>query len=134
MGLRRFSVALGLAASVAACGGIIDPAKNTIEPFSGTLQVGGTNSNHNYTLGKNGEVEVTVTSVVPTPTNGSIALGLGQVLSGSCSLLGQAYISVGVVNRKVQFGVLNKGTYCLVVFDPGVLTVPVNYAGNFSHP
>ena len=39
-----------------------------------------------------------------------------------------------IVNRKVQFGVLNKGSYCLVVYDPGVLTVPVNISGTFSHP
>lgn len=115
-----------------ACGGIIDPSKNTVEPFTGTLQVGGTNT-HNYSQDRNGEVEVTVTSVTPSPVNGTIGLALGQVLSGSCNPLA-GYVATGVVNRKVQFGILNKGSYCLVVFDPGVLTVAVAYAVNVSHP
>ena len=131
MVFRRLCV-VAVAGIVSACGGIIDPSKNTIDPISGTLQVGG-QVQSTHTLGKNGEVEVTMTSVTPTPANGSIGLQLGQVVNGTCSLL-QGYSAAGVVNRKVQFGVLNKGTYCLVVFDPGVLTVPVTYAGNFSHP
>ena len=40
-----------------------------------------------------------------------------------------------IVNRTIQFGVLNKGSYCVNVFDPGgVLTLPVNFAGTLSHP
>ena len=58
---------------------------------------------------------------------------IGQVSSGTCFIL-QGYTQQAIVNRKVQFGVLNKGTYCLDIFDPGVLTVPVNFAGTFSHP
>ena len=123
------------AVSPAGCGGIIDPSKNTVETFSGTLAVGSSFTSPFYSFSKNGEVEVTMTSVTPTPTNGSISMALGQVVSGSCQLLGVFYTAPGVVNRKNQFGVLNKGTYCIVVFDPGgVLTVPVNFSGTISHP
>jgi hypothetical protein len=132
MVFRRLSLVFGLAVIVSSCGGIIDPAKNTIEQFSGSLSVGGSSS-FTFSWGKNGEIEVTITMVSPTPANGPIWIQLGQVTSGSCALLA-GYSAQGIVNRKVQFGVLNKGTYCLLFYDPGVLTVPVNFAGNFSHP
>jgi hypothetical protein len=132
MVFRRFLIALGAAGVLAACGGIVDPAKNTIVPFSGTLNVLGTTT-FNYSWNKSGEIEVTVTSVTPPPANGQIGMQLGQVLSGTCSALA-GYTASVVVNRKVQFGLLNKGSYCLVIFDTGVLTTPVNFSGNFSHP
>ena len=128
----RFFIALSLAAVASACGGIIDPAKNRVEPFSGTLQVGGSTS-FNYSWDKNGEIEVTITSVTPPPANGAIAFALGQIQSGTCLQL-SGYAAQGIVNRTVNFNVLNKGSYCLVVFDPGVLTVPTNFTGTFSHP
>jgi hypothetical protein len=132
MVFRRLSLAAGVALVLSACGGIIDPAKNTIETFSGTLQVGGTNT-FNYSLGKTGEVEVTLTSTTPSPPS-PIWVELGQISSGTCFQLGAGYVAQGIVNRKVQFGVLNKGSYCLLVVDPGVLTVPVAFVGSFSHP
>ena len=132
MVFRRLFIALAFAAIASACGGIIDPAKNKVETFSGTLQVGGS-STFNYSWDKNGEIEVTITSVSPTPANGAIFFALGQIQNGSCFQL-SGYLAQGIVNRKAQFGVLNKGSYCLVVYDPGVLTVPVTFTGNFSHP
>ena len=136
MGFRRFSTAVVFAATVGlltGCSGVIDPSKNTVVPFSGTLGVGG-GVIFNYSWDKNGEIEVTMTSVTPTPTNGPIAMYIGQMDgSGNCFQLA-GYSSPAIVNRKVQFGVLNKGNYCLGVYDPGVLTVPVNFAGTFSHP
>ena len=122
-----------VAALLTGCGGVIDPSKNTVENFSGTLGVGGTVT-FSYNWSKQGEIEVTMTSVTPTPTNGPIAMFIGQRdNSGTCfQLIG--YSTAAIVNRKAQFGVLDKGNYCLGVYDPGVLTVPVNFAGTFSHP
>jgi hypothetical protein len=87
-----------------------------------------------YSWSRNGEVEVTMTLVTPPPTNGPLNMYIGQEDgSGNCFQL-QGYLSQAIVNRTVQFGVLNKGNYCLGIYDPGVLTVAVNVAGNFSHP
>ncbi len=116
----------------ASCGGVIDPSKNTVTPFSGTLAPGA-QVDHRFTVDKNGEVIVTMTSVAPTPSNGSIGVGLAQAVSTGCSPL-SGYISSGVVNRQVQFGLLNKGQYCVLIFDPGILTGSVSYAGTVSHP
>lgn len=131
--LSGFGLALGLAALLAGCGGLIDPSKNAVDNFSGTLQPGSA-ANHNFEVSKNGEVSVTMTSVVPPPPNGAIAIAIGQPQGSFCALLGGAYIATGVVNRPVQYGFLQKGSYCLQVFDPGVLNVAVNYGVSVSHP
>ena len=98
-------------ALLSACGGIIDPSKNTVDTFTGTLAVLGTGTDiQTYSLSKSGEVEVTMTSVTPTPTSGgSIGSHLGQVLNGGNAACSRATSAPAIVNRKVQFGVLNKG-------------------------
>jgi hypothetical protein len=122
-----------LAAGLAGCSGVIDPSKNTVEQFSGQVLVGGTLVKQ-FSWSKQGEIEVTMTSVTPTPANGPLAMYLGQPdSSGNCFQLA-GYLSQAIVNRTVQFGVVQKGSYCLAVYDPGVLTVAANVAGNFSHP
>jgi hypothetical protein len=133
MGFRRFLTVCALTGLLTGCSGVIDPSKNQVEPFSGVVPVGGALIKP-YSWSKNGEVEVTMTSVTPTPTNGPLNMYIGQEDSaGNCFQL-SGYLSQAIVNRTVQFGVLNKGNYCLGVYDPGVLTVAVNVAGNFSHP
>ena len=119
-----------LAASCAACG-ISTPSNNTVETVPGTVPVG-SNDVHNFSLSKMGEVEVTITSLAPTPS-ASIGMALGQQFSGGCTLL-QGYVSPVVVNRVVQFGALQKGGYCLIVYDTGILTAPTTYTAKISHP
>jgi hypothetical protein len=137
MVFRRFSMATMLAlvaALLTGCGGVSSPSKNKVEDFSGTLGVAGTVF-FNYSWDKRGEIEVTMKSVTPTPTNPPIWIFVGQRdNSGNCfQLLG--YSAAAIVNRPIPFGELDKGNYCLGVYDPGgALTVPVNFAGTFSHP
>lgn len=132
MVFHRLLIALGTAALLSACGGVSGPSQNTIEPFSGTVNVLGTTT-RNFSWGKRGEIEVTFTSVTPPPANGQLVVQLGQVISGTCNYL-IGYSQAIVVNRKIQFFELDKGTYCMAVYDPGVLTAPANFTGNFSHP
>jgi hypothetical protein len=133
MVFRRILTAVVCAGFLSGCSGVIDPSKNQVETFTGNLGVGG-GAVFAYSWGKNGEIEVTMTSVTPTPANGPLAMYLGQEdNAGNCFQLA-GYSSTAIVNRKVQFGVLNKGNYCLGIYDPGVLTAPVNFSGTFSHP
>ena len=133
MAFRRILTVFALAAGLAGCSGVLDPSKNQVEQFSGVVPVGGVLTK-SFSWGKQGEIEVTMTSVTPTPTNGPLAMYLGQSdSSGNCFQLA-GYLSQAIVNRTVQFGVVQKGSYCLAVYDPGVLTVSANVAGNFSHP
>jgi hypothetical protein len=132
MSHRRLAVALGLAVLAAACGDV-GPSKNKVETFGGTLPPGGVRF-HAYTLDGNGEVFLTLTSLSPPPLNGSIFLGLGQPTGQDCALI-PGYNAAGIVNRKWEFGLLNKGTYCVLLYDPNVaLPGPASYTGTFSHP
>jgi hypothetical protein len=134
MVFRCFLAAVAYGCLLSGCSGVIDPSKNKVETFTGTLAVGATVT-FPYSWAKNGEIEVTMTSVTPTPANGPISMAIGDNASGTC--LGfQGYSAQAIVNRKVQFGVLNKGNYCLIIYDPfpSALIVPVNFAGTFSHP
>ena len=133
MVFRGFLTAVSCACLLTGCSGVIDPSKNKVENFSGTLAVGA-GVNFPYSWDKNGEIEVLMTSVTPTPTNGPIAMYIGQSDGGGQCFQLAGYAAQAIVNRKVQFGILNKGSYCLGIFDPGVLTVPVNFSGTFSHP
>lgn len=136
MPLARLLAACGLCVSLAGCGGIIDPSKNTITPISGTLLPGQPNTGnaHQFKVSKNGELLVTLTSVAPSPSSGgSLGVALGQFTNGSCALLA-GYIASGVVNRAIQFYQIQKGDYCIFVYDPGVITVQTTYTGNISHP
>jgi hypothetical protein len=134
MGFRRFLTVCALTGLLTGCSGVIDPSKNQVEPFSGVVVVGGVFIK-DFSWSKNGEVEVTMTSVTPTPTNGPLAMYIGQSdSSGNCFQINGYPPVQAIVNRTVQFGVVNKGNYCLAVYDPGVLTVSANVAGNFSHP
>jgi hypothetical protein len=133
MGFRRILTAAAFACLLPGCSGVIDPSKNTIENFEGDVSVGSAVI-FSYSWDKNGEIEVTMTSVTPPPTNGPIAMYIGQSdNAGNCFQL-QGYAAQAIVNRKVQFGVLNKGSYCLGIYDPGTLTAPVHIKGTFSHP
>jgi hypothetical protein len=133
MGFRRFLTVCALTLLLPGCSGVIDPSKNQVENFSGVVTVGGVFTK-TYSWSKNGEIEVGMTSVTPTPTNGPLAMYVGQPDgAGNCLQLGYGPTQA-IVNRPVQFGVLNKGTYCLAVYDPGALTVSANISGTFSHP
>src|SRR6266545_1606886 len=102
---RLLLVLCGAAFMLVACGGIVDPSKNKVDTFSGTLQPqsGGSINVHYFSVSKNGEVTFTMTSVTPAPVNaGSLVFALGQPSSGSCQLFpGQS--QAAVVNRVVQF-------------------------------
>lgn len=133
MGIPRILTVCAVAVLLQGCSSVIDPSKNKVEPFSGVVPVGGTFAK-NFSWNNNGEVQTTMTSVTPTPTNGPLNMFIGLPdTAGNCGPLG-GYVAQAIVNRSVQWGVLNKGNYCLGVYDPGVLTVAANVAGNFSHP
>lgn len=124
------AVAIVVVLMTTACG-ISTPSNNTKDTISGTIPVGGSDS-HDFTVNKNGEVEVTVTSLTPSPS-ASLGMGLGQPTSGTCGLI-QGYVAALVANRTAPFGYLNKGNYCLLVYDTGILTTATAYSATISHP
>src|ERR1700687_781945 len=83
----RFSAALALARAGAlsiSCGGIVDPSKNTVEPFSGTVQPGG-NSAHGFSASKTGELAIKVVSLSPVSSTVIRVLWVQASGDGTCS-------------------------------------------------
>jgi hypothetical protein len=115
---------------MAACG-VNSPSKNTKENFSGTLQPL-SQSDHHYTFSKQGELEITITSVTPTPPSGQLGLMVGASVNGVCvPVLGTVAV---VVNNPRAFGLVNKGPACIAIFDTGAIRVATQYAGTISYP
>jgi hypothetical protein len=113
--------------------GVNSPSNNNKENFSGTVQPNGTGPLHAYTFSKRGELEVTVTSVTPTPPSGQLLLAVGIPTSGVCQPL-VGYIRQVVVNNVMQFGLVNSGPACVTVYDSGAIRAATNYAGSISYP
>jgi hypothetical protein len=130
--MRLFpALALLLCTFMGTACGITTPDNNTQETVNGTLSVGG-QSSHNFTVKKNGEVFVTVTALTPPPPS-SIGMAMGMPAASICSPL-NGYVRAIVVNNKAEFGYLNKGDYCFMVYDVGALTAPTAYTAIISHP
>jgi hypothetical protein len=124
-------MAVFLACTVAACGGISSPSKdNHDEPFSGTLDPL-TARSHSFTVSKNGEFSIRVTALAPL-TNVLIGVTVGQDTSSGCAY--SSFPSLMTVNSAPYTGPINKGSYCVVVSDPGSLTGPESYTVVVSHP
>ena len=124
------SVSITAALLSVACG-ISTPSSNKVETVSGIIPVGGSDSK-NFSNTKTGELQITVTTLSPSPS-ASLGLAIGQQITGTCSLI-QNYVASLVVNRVVEFGSLQKGDYCLYVYDTGVLTAATAYTAKISHP
>ena len=112
------------------CGGVSDPSKNTVEPFSGVLPPGGQVTFQNINVSKNGEYSVKITALSPTPT---AVLSVGWFQGGNCEFIMSS--SYAELNRTALAGaIFQKGAYCLQVADIGTLTVAQNFTVTVSHP
>jgi hypothetical protein len=124
---------LAVAGLVAAsCGGITDPSKNQVEPFSGTLPVGGLMA-HPFTASKTGEISVKITALAPS-SNAVVGLSWVQATSdGTCtqSAFQQTYAQL---NIPAIAGPIISGRYCILVYDVGAFAVPQTYTLSVSHP
>jgi len=133
---RRFAATLCLACLfAAACGGVVEPSKNNVETFSGTLAVGAANG-HDFTVARSGEFEVTITALAPVSTV-FIGTGFGQARSdGTCGVFPGYVNNFSSLNRSSLGGAITPGNYCVVVFDVGTIPEPLTltYTVKVSHP
>jgi hypothetical protein len=131
--MRVFSLCaiVGAALLAAGCGGITDPSKNTVENFSGTLNVGGLVA-HPFSSSKNGELQVKITALAPT-TSAVIGLSWTQTANdGSCAGLLQS--TFASLNVPAISGAVSSQRYCIIVQDIGSIAVPQTYTIAVSHP
>jgi hypothetical protein len=134
----RLSAGLALAVAgliTVSCGGIVDPSKNTVDTFSGTLPVGGSTS-HPFSASKTGEISVKITALSPV-SNTFVGLIWAQGGNdGACSSVGGVYQqnNFAQLNVPAISGSILQGRHCLFVYDSFGLSAPENYTVTVSHP
>jgi len=113
------------------CGGIVDPSKNQMETFTGTVTPQGFTS-HPFSVNKTGEISVKITALAPL---NNVPLGIiwAQADSGGSCV---AVIQSGVANLGIPAisGQIYSGNYCVLVYDLGILSDPETYTVVVSHP
>jgi hypothetical protein len=138
MHLHRLASVLALAFVVSSCGGVGGPSENRMEPFSGTFDVGGTGPTHVFSASRNGEFFVTLTALSPDAT-AYVGILAGQQIGGGCQQIfgyGRYSNDFSQVNVQALSGPLDKGNYCLIVYDSGYsrLSGPQTYTVRVSYP
>jgi hypothetical protein len=113
------------------CGGIVDPSKNQMETFSGTVKAQGFDT-HTFTVNNTGEISIKITAMAPLD---NIPLGViwGQASSaGTCVSTIQS--AVANLNIPAISSQIYSGAYCVVVYDLGILSADETYSVLVSHP
>ena len=129
---RRFIPAL-LLATLAACGGVVDPSNNQNESFSGTIQFQGAGPLHTFNVSKSGEISVVVNSLTPTVASGTLfEVVYGQVVSGQCATININQFAVA--GATIVSGAIVPGQYCIQLVDEGFFKQNENYTMTVSHP
>jgi hypothetical protein len=77
-----------------------------------------------------GEYSVKLTALSPTPT---AVIGMVWAQGANCELTIQS--NFASLNQQALGGpIYQKGAYCILVYDPGTLTVAQNFTIQVSHP
>jgi hypothetical protein len=120
-----------LAALSGACSAdsITSDADRLTDTFAGTL-VAKASDGHLITVAKDGNLDVTLTSLIPTTTI-TVGLGVGQPVAEGCSLL---IYNEGAKAGTILSGSVGPGTYCVIVYDVGNVTGPLTYTVSVVHP
>lgn len=104
----------------------------TVENYSGTVAVGGTDF-HTFNVNlSGGTLAATLTAAGP-PSTIFMGLGIGTPGSGVCAILPSAATSTQAGAVAQLSGTISAGTYCVSVFDVGNQSAPVTYAVTVSH-
>jgi hypothetical protein len=125
----RLAPLLLLVVLAGGCGGVVDPSKNKVEPFSDTLQPLGT-MGHPFRVDKNGEINVKITAF----SNPDAIVQLFYGMGGCASLtpLNGGYLQLNQVGIG---GLVSPGDHCVVISDSlGALRQPATYTITVSHP
>ena len=127
----RLLAALALAGLITvSCGGVVDPSKNVTETFSGTLDPQGSKA-FKMSVNNGGEFSVKITALGPTAT---AVVGTAWYFGDNCDVLVQAN-NFSTLNQPALSGaVLQKGTYCVAIYDIGALVTSQNFTLSVSHP
>ena len=128
--LARF-VAAGATAMLCAACSDLGPSQNSNTDFSERLETGGFDV-FQFNVDKNGEFFVRLTAL--SNPNAVLGIWVGQPGNGICNPIAGYVTPIAVLNRDALNSFIQKGTYCLQVYDSGSLTEAVNYTVRVSHP
>ncbi len=108
-------------------------APTTTEHFLGTVPVGGS-SFYAFTVGENGTVNVTLTSVggAGVPTSAWMGLGLGTPSAEDCTTTSALNAQSGASPQLTA--TYTPGIYCARIYDIGNLFAPATFAVTIDHP
>ncbi len=117
------------------CGSVTDPSKNVQDTFSGTLAAG-TAVPFKVNVQNGGEFSVKITQLSP---NATAIVGTEWDFGDNCDVLVQRNVLTTLNTVSLTGAVLQKGTYCAVVFDSSISTgIPLPATQTFtlvvSHP
>ena len=133
---RAPSLAAALAASSLLLGcGISEPSNNVVDPFTGTVALGGF-AYQEFTVGKDGgEVNIKLTSITPD-SGATLGMLYGQIGVGAANNCNPIVQTLATQGRTAISNRIAKGTFCLVMYDPGgnLMTRAQTYTAEVSHP
>jgi hypothetical protein len=102
------------------------------ENISGTVQPGSYDA-HSFTVTlNNAAIALALTSAGP-PSTIAMGFGVGQTVSGSCQLLSGGFGTYQAGATPQLSGTIPSGTYCVMVYDVGNQTAPVDYTVVIQH-
>lgn len=136
MRLMQIVGALALTgALLSGCGGVNSPSNNNTETFNGTVtsQTGATEPaiTHLFSVGRTGEMSVRLTAIAPNQAT-LIGLTLGEQINGGCAAFNRNDFTG--LNRDVFITPIQRGNFCIQVFNGGGVTVPTTYTLQVNHP
>src|SRR5437868_13845884 len=136
----RFAAAVVLAVAGAlsiSCGGIVDPSKNVVETFTGTVAPQTTSTLHPVSTSNNGEFSVKITTMTPAFTGFiGVLIAIGPS-DNSCAGNLQLWTTpngFATVNSIALSGQMIPGHYCVGLYDIGTLAATETYTIQVSHP
>jgi hypothetical protein len=102
-----------------------------METFSGTVNPQGFDT-HTFTVNNTGEISIKITALAPLD-NVPVGVIWGQG-SGAGTCVSSIQSAVANLNVPAISGQIYSGSYCVVVYDLGILTGPETYSVLVSHP
>jgi hypothetical protein len=102
------------------------------ENFSGTVQPGSSDT-HSFTIVlSNLTLSVDMTTAGP-PASIQMGLGIGQTVAGTCQLIAGGFGTYQASPAPQLSGTIGSGVYCVMVYDVGNQTAPINYTLVVQH-
>ena len=109
------------------------PRAPTVDTFSGTVPVGGSDSHSFVVALSNGQLTATLTAAGPPPTV-QMGFGIGSPVNGVCTVTASAtYIGPAGSTPQLSGTGVAGGSYCVLVYDAGGQSAEVTYTAVVTH-